>query len=127
MYLKLLWADTVELIKDQHAQTPTGSIFDRVDIESWISVPKLWTPQMNEQMMSAALWAGIPEAQLVHEPEAAASAYLIQQANQSLHNLLPAQGLDVGVFVQSCLSWVFLTCTIVSQRCLDCRCWLWNY
>lgn len=41
-----------------------------------MAVQKLWSPQINDIMVAAAEWAGIPNVNLVPEPEAAASRFL---------------------------------------------------
>ena len=84
IYLKFLWKETKEQIKGVYLKTNKQDIFDECSIESWISVPVLWSAQSNHVMVTAAEWAGLPNVRLVHEPEAAASFCLIEQSERAL-------------------------------------------
>lgn len=101
MYLKLLWTETRTQIMGHYAKSNAGNIFDYCPVESWISVPKLWSPQINAIMVAAADWAGIPDIHLVHEPEAAAALCLLEQYEHALrYGQLAAasmQGIHAGV------------------------------
>lgn len=83
MYLKLLWQETKAQIKCHYAEPSSGDIFDRCVVESWVSVPKLWSPQINAVIVRVADWAGLPTINLVHEPEAAAALCLIKPSEQA--------------------------------------------
>ena len=101
MYLKLLWEETKAQIKGHYTTTIRGNVFDVCPVESWISVPKLWSPQINAIMVAAANWAGLPDIHLVHEPEAAAALCLLEQSERALRHGQPAaesvQGIHLGV------------------------------
>ena len=101
MYLKLLWVETQAQIKGHYAKSSAGNIFDNRMIECWISVPKLWSPQMNAIIVSAADWAGLPEIHLVHEPEAAAAFCLLEQSECAFRygqsSVAGIQGIHAGV------------------------------
>lgn len=101
MYLKLLWQETKAQIRPHYAESMSGNIFDRCVVESWISVPKLWTPQINAIIVRVAEWAGLPNINLVHEPEAAAALCLIKPSEQAnKHGLRAAtslQGIHLSV------------------------------
>jgi len=101
MYLKLLWSETRTQIMGHYAKSNAGNIFDYCPVESWISVPKLWSPQINAIVVAVADWAGIPDIHLVHEPEAAAALCLLEQYEHALrYGQLAAasmQGIHAGV------------------------------
>lgn len=98
LYLKFLWNTTVAEITNSYSKSRSGNIFQRVhQVRCWISVPKLWTPSMTHVMVAAATWAGIPNVDLVHEPEAAAAYCLLEQQIQSARSdIRGSTFLDVG-------------------------------
>lgn len=99
VYLKFLWDTTVAEITNCYSKSRSGNIFQRVSrVCCWISVPKLWTPSMNRAMAAAATWAGIPNVDLVHEPEAAAAFCLLgQQIESAGSDTRGSTSLDIGL------------------------------
>ncbi len=60
-----------------------GDIFDITDVQCAICVPALWTPEMNQIMVTAAEKAGLPNPDIVSESEAAASFIMHEQQKQA--------------------------------------------
>lgn len=65
MFLKLPWNDTQAHINSHYGKRDGKTVFDSFPLEIWLSVPKLWSPQMNEVMVSAATWADMRNVHLV--------------------------------------------------------------
>ena len=83
LYLKFIWQRAAEKIMECYSHR-SDNISQDSQIHCWISVPKLWSTQMNDAVITAAVLAGIPNADLVHEPEAAAAFCLLE--NQMMRN-----------------------------------------
>lgn len=83
VYLQELYLYAKGKILDSLGQGNNYNIFDGPLVESIICVPALWTPEMNSTMIDAALFAGIPNPDLVSEPEAAAA--LVIQDYEECH------------------------------------------
>jgi hypothetical protein len=59
--------------------TAGGSIFYLRDVQCAICVPAIWTPEMNQTMVTAAEKAAIPNPDIVAESEAAAAFIMHEQ------------------------------------------------
>ena len=60
-----------------------GNIFDVTDVQCAICVPAIWTPEMNQVMVTAAEQAGIPNPSIVSESEAAAALIMLEHQQQA--------------------------------------------
>ncbi|KAG7007535.1 hypothetical protein G7Y79_00009g026440 [Physcia stellaris] len=77
-------------------------IFEDTDIECWMGVPKLWSPELNEVMVRAALHAGLPKnLNLVHEPEGAA-LYCFAEDRENHFYQRDLEGTGVTASTPSC-------------------------
>lgn len=86
VYLERLYVYAKQRIRRAHDTVGIGSIFDVSDVQCVICVPAVWTPEMNQVMISAAEKAGIPNPDLVCEPEAAA-AFIMQEQREKAAEL----------------------------------------
>ncbi|KAL9131302.1 MAG: hypothetical protein Q9217_000737 [Psora testacea] len=60
------------------------SIVERATVRCIISVPAIWKFKTNNLMLDAAKVAGIPNAEVVSEPEAAATMIMLEETGKSL-------------------------------------------
>ena len=103
IYLGFLFSYAKNNISGQHGRLHGFDIFQFMDVEWVICVPAMWTYQMNTRMRSAAVKAGIPDPQIVSEPEAAAMFLKINEQKQDRvaarplsYGSAPCLVLDVG-------------------------------
>ncbi|KAG7006032.1 hypothetical protein G7Y79_00016g040170 [Physcia stellaris] len=90
LYLKMLWHDSRERMRS------SGVILEDYEVDCYIGVPKLWSPDLNQRMINAAIQAGLPTTlSLIHEPEAAAIFCFRGIARSSL-DLSTLQALGLG-------------------------------
>lgn len=92
IYLQELYLYAKAKILDRWGTGTTYNIFDGALVECIICVPALWTPEMNEVMIEAAITAGIPNPDLVSEPEAAAALIIQDQSERPIAVASQADG-----------------------------------
>ena len=71
-YLRLLFNHAMAKIRDCYGKAYGQDILDIIKIESVVCVPAMWIHHVNQRMRDIAISAGIPNVEIVSEPEAAA-------------------------------------------------------
>ncbi len=90
IYLERLYLSAKEKICNRWGK----DIFENSQVECLVCVPALWTPEVSEIMISAAEQAGLPNPDLVSEPEAAAAFMMQELHDQSFQ--LASQGVNTN-------------------------------
>ena len=99
IYLQKLYLYAKARILDRWGTGTTYNIFDGALVECIICVPALWTPEMNEVMIEAAITAGIPNPDLVSEPEAAAALIIQDQSERPIAVASQADGRQENLII----------------------------
>ena len=99
IYFQKLYLYAKAKILDRWGKGAVINIFDGALVECIICVPALWTPEMNEVMIEAAMAAGIPNPDLVSEPEAAAALIIQDQIERPVAMDSQADGRKESLIV----------------------------
>ena len=104
VYLKRLYNYAKIKIIKHYGVLAEGNIFDFTNVQCAICVPAIWTPEMNQVMVTAAENAAIPNPDIVSESEAAAAFIMReqqQQASQSVRRAFAPSVRDMPRVSQS--------------------------
>ena len=99
IYLQKLYLHAKTTILNRWGSGENSNFFDGALVECNICVPALWTPEMNEVMIKAAVTAGIPNPDLVSEPEAAAAMIIQDQKERPIAVASRADGREENLMV----------------------------
>ena len=97
IYLRRLFEHAKNKIMKSYGALIGGNIFDITNIQCAICVPAMWTPEMDQVMVTAAEQAGIPNPDLVSESEAAAAFIMSEQQRNAPTPLESALGMSRSI------------------------------
>ena len=82
IFLARLYGFAKDEIVKTYGTSASEEIYSTSDVQCVLCVPAMWTPEINQTMVTAAEIAGLPNPDIVSESEAAAAFYLREKEQE---------------------------------------------